>query len=79
MQTNMTRGAMDEHVRFQIPLPDSQTRYGRPAGALDLIDQGITLVDNDLRLVAWNNCFLRLLDFRPRWRTREPLASFIRC
>ena len=80
MQTNMqTRGAMDEHVRFQIPLPDSQTRYAALQAALDLIDQGITLVDNDLRLVAWNNCFLRLLDFPPEMAyPGAPLASFIR-
>jgi PAS domain-containing protein len=31
--------------------------------ALDLIDQGFTLIDSDLRMVAWNRTFLRLLDF----------------
>ena len=30
---------------------------------LDLIDQGFTVFDADLRLVAWNRAFLRLLDF----------------
>ncbi len=31
--------------------------------ALDLIDQGFTLIDSQLRMVAWNRTFLRLLDF----------------
>lgn len=30
---------------------------------LDLLDEGITVFDRDLRLVAWNETFLRLLDF----------------
>ena len=33
--------------------------------ALDLIDQGFTLIDSNLRFVAWNKTFLRLLDFPP--------------
>jgi PAS domain S-box-containing protein len=30
---------------------------------LDLLDQGITVIDGNLRIVAWNKAFLRLLDF----------------
>ena len=30
---------------------------------LDLIDQGFTVFDAELRLVAWNHAFMRLLDF----------------
>jgi PAS domain S-box-containing protein len=30
---------------------------------LDLIDQGFTLIDSELRMVAWNRTFLHLLDF----------------
>ena len=30
---------------------------------LDLIDQGFTVFDADLKLVAWNRAFMRLLDF----------------
>ena len=30
---------------------------------LDLIAQGFTVFDADLRLVAWNRAFMRLLDF----------------
>ena len=32
-------------------------------GGLDLLDQGMTVFDADLRLVAWNEPFLRLLGF----------------
>ena len=32
-------------------------------GGLDLIDQGLTVFDENLRMVAWNEPFLRLLDF----------------
>ncbi|NML17259.1 PAS-domain containing protein [Azohydromonas caseinilytica] len=31
--------------------------------ALDLIDQGFSLIDGELRLLAWNQAFTRLLDF----------------
>ena len=30
---------------------------------LDLLDQGLTVIDANLRIVAWNKAFLRLLDF----------------
>ncbi|NML27822.1 PAS domain-containing protein [Zoogloea sp. G-4-1-14] len=32
---------------------------------LDLLDQGVTVFDAELRMVAWNGAFLRLLDFPP--------------
>ncbi|HJW12877.1 MAG TPA: PAS-domain containing protein [Albitalea sp.] len=38
-------------------------RYESLQAGLDLIDQGFTLIDRDLRMVAWNKTFLRLLDF----------------
>ncbi len=38
-------------------------RYEMLQAGLDLLDQGITVFDADLRLVAWNQTFLRLLDF----------------
>ena len=40
-------------------------RSGSLQAALDLIDQGFTLIDEDLKLVAWNRAFVRLLDFPP--------------
>ncbi|HRH75411.1 MAG TPA: PAS-domain containing protein, partial [Zoogloea sp.] len=42
----------------------SERRYQEMLGAgLDLLDQGVTVFDADLRMVAWNTAFLRLLDF----------------
>lgn len=47
--------------------------------ALDLIDQGFTLIDEELRLVAWNATFLRLLGFPDRLAYRgAPFEAFIR-
>ena len=46
-----------------LPLPDER-RYREMLGAgLDLLDQGLTVFDAELRMVAWNAAFLRLLDF----------------
>ena len=46
-----------------LPLPDER-RYREMLGAgLDLLDQGVTVFDADLKMVAWNTAFLRLLDF----------------
>ena len=46
-----------------MPLPTLTRRYEMLQAGLDLLDQGITVFDPDLRLVAWNQTFLRLLDF----------------
>ncbi len=44
--------------------PSPERRYQEMLGAgLDLLDQGVTVFDADLRMVAWNTAFLRLLDF----------------
>ena len=46
---------------------------------LDLLDQGITVFDANLRLVAWNAPFLRLLEFPPELAyVGAPFESFIR-
>ncbi len=46
--------------------PDNHyRRYESLQAALDLIDQGFTLIDSNLRMVAWNKTFLRLLEFPP--------------
>ena len=46
---------------------------------LDLLDQGITVFDANLRLVAWNQPFLRLLDFPPELaQVGMPYERFIR-
>ena len=43
---------------------DARRKDSLQAG-LDLIDQGFTLIDENLRLVAWNQAFLNLLGFPP--------------
>lgn len=66
------------------PLPTGSAsahtqRYEALQAALDLIDQGITLMDSELRMVAWNEGFLRLLDFpREMAYIGAPFESFIR-
>jgi len=46
---------------------------------LDLLDQGITVFDADLRLVAWNRPFLQLLEFPDELAyVGAPFAGFIR-
>ncbi len=54
-------------------------RYEALQAALDLIDRGFTLMDRELRLVACNQAFLRLLDFPPELgRAGTPFEAFIR-
>lgn len=52
-------------MKFVPPVPttDRAKRYESLQAGLDLIDQGFTLIDEDLRMVAWNKRFLELLDF----------------
>ncbi len=46
---------------------------------LDLLDQGITVFDAELRLVAWNRPFLKLLEFPDELAyVGAPFAGFIR-
>ncbi len=54
-------------------------RHETLQAGLDLIDQGFTLIDENLELVAWNKAFLRLLDFPDSMGFRgAPFESFIR-
>lgn len=54
-------------------------RDGSLQAGLDLIDQGFTLIDENLRIVAWNKAFLRLLDFPDHMAyTGAPFESFMR-
>ena len=70
---------MDAEVQHHHPLPDEPQRCEALQAALDLIDQGITLVDKDLKLVVWNRCFLRLFDFPPEMAyPGAPFESFVR-
>ena len=64
---------------FVAPPDERFRRYESLRAALDLIDQGFTLVDRDLRFVAWNKTFLRLLDFPPEMGyVGAPFESFMR-
>jgi PAS domain S-box-containing protein len=69
-------------MKAPTPTPLAEPRTRHDAGlqaALDLIDQGITLINDDLRMVAWNEGFLRLLDFpREMAYPGAPFESFIR-
>jgi PAS domain S-box-containing protein len=48
-----------------VPSDPQQTHYRHELlqAGLDLLDQGLTVIDGNLRFVAWNKAFLRLLDF----------------
>lgn len=59
------------------PLRDQQAHEFLQAG-IDLLDQGLTVFDSDLRLVSWNRAFLRLLDFPGELAyVGAPFESFI--
>ncbi|HXE37556.1 MAG TPA: PAS-domain containing protein [Azonexus sp.] len=61
------------------PLPDSTQRHEMLQAGLDLLDQGITVFDANLRLVAWNSPFLQLLDFPEELaQIGTPFERFIR-
>lgn len=61
------------------PPPENAPRYAMLQSGLDLLDQGITVFDAELRLIAWNKPFLELLDFPPELAfVGAPFASFIR-
>ncbi len=42
---------------------DQNSRLDQIEAGLHLLDQGITVFDSELKMVAWNEPFLRLLDF----------------
>ena len=53
-------------------------RYQTLQAGLDLLDQGLSIFDADLRLVAWNRAYLRLLDFpEAMGRVGAPFENFI--
>ncbi len=59
--------------------PDTGQRYEMLQAGLDLLDQGITVFDAKLRLVAWNEPFLRLLEFPADLAyVGAPFENFIR-
>ena len=76
----MDRGDDRADARGADTPPSFDRRYREMLGAgLDLLDQGVTVFDEALRMVAWNTTFLRLLDF-PEWLARPGVnfEDFIR-
>ncbi|KAB2921857.1 MAG: PAS domain-containing protein [Dechloromonas sp.] len=64
---------------IQPPTPAPVDRLNMLQAGLDLLDQGITVFDADLRLIAWNRTFLELLDFPEALASvGAPFESFIR-
>ncbi|MDX9707769.1 MAG: PAS-domain containing protein, partial [Azospira sp.] len=60
-------------------LAAERRRYEMLQAGLDLLDQGLTVFDEDLRMVAWNDTFLRFLDFpREMAYVGASFESFIR-
>jgi len=57
----MTNVCSREEVAAAAPAP--LERYLTLQTGLDLLDQGLSIFDRDLRLVAWNKAYVRLLDF----------------
>lgn len=61
------------------PLPEIPPRYEMLQAGLNLLDQGITVFDSNLKLVAWNRPFLQLLDFPEALAyVGAPYENFIR-
>jgi PAS domain S-box-containing protein len=59
--------------------PTPAARLNMLQAGLDLLDQGITIFDAELRLMAWNRTFLELLDFPETLAyVGAPFAAFIR-
>ena len=66
-------------MNAEKPSPDASPRYEMLQAGLDLLDQGLTVFDAELRLVAWNQPFLRLLEFPDELaRVGTPFEHFIR-
>jgi PAS domain S-box-containing protein len=64
--------------KTDIPGEDRE-RFAMLQAGLDLLDQGLTVFDADLCLVAWNEPFLRLLEFPVEMAyVGAPFESFIR-
>ncbi len=68
-------------MSFQTPTDPQQTHYRHELlqAGLDMLDQGLTVIDGNLQIVAWNKAFLRLLDFPPEMAfVGATFESFIR-
>ena len=71
--------ALESLIMLGTPPDDIPLRYEMLQAGLDLLDQGITVFDADLRLIAWNRPFLELLDFPEELaQVGAPFENFIR-
>ncbi|GAB3682930.1 PAS domain-containing hybrid sensor histidine kinase/response regulator [Salinisphaera aquimarina] len=72
--------AIDDMVRLLDRTADA-VQFNRNVlqAALENIDQGISVIDHDLRLVAWNTRYLELFEYPPGLvRDGRPVADLIR-
>lgn len=66
-------------VSTDAPHDGGSWRQQTLQAGLDLLDQGLTVFDSSLHLVAWNRAFLELLAFPPEMtRIGAPFEDFIR-
>ena len=62
------------------PADAPEPRHDMLQAGLDLLDQGISVFDRELTLVAWNRPFLELFEFPETLARRgTPFADFVRC
>ena len=62
-----------------IDADDIAGRLGLIQAGLDMVNQGFTIIDNDLRLVAWNRTFLEMLEVPSELvRFGTPFEAFMR-
>lgn len=58
---------------------DIVARLDLVQAGLDMVNQGFTIIDADLRLMAWNRTFIEMLDFPPEFgRFGMPFEAFMR-
>ena len=62
-----------------IDAADIVARLDLMQAGLDMVNQGFTIIDSDLRLVAWNRAFIEMLEFPPEFgRFGTPFETFMR-
>jgi len=78
----MKRGALEiADVAVLIDETKQALQFSREllAATLDNISQGISVIDQDLRLIAWNQAYLNLFSFPPGFiKVGLPIAEVIR-
>lgn len=80
--STLKRGSLDvADVLSLIDETKQELRFSREllASALDNISQGVSVVDAELRLIAWNKRYLEMFDFPPGLiQVGRPIADVIR-